>query len=380
MKWPTLYKLDNKGKIRQWSIKVDYNDDWYYEQTHGTQGGKMQTTSTTIEYGKNEGKANETSPEEQCILEANALWTKQRDRKGYTETIPTEKPFGPMLAKSYDKDGKHIVFPCAVQPKLDGLRCIAKVNGDKVTLWSRQNKQFKVLEHLEKELILLPDGIYDGELYIHGVEFQKIVSGIKRDEPNELTPLIEYHIYDIINDKPYIERQTTLHSIFSNPLLKKFDEQKLAECTPKRFNKLIEVESIICRSKEELPELHAKFVKDGYEGIMLRNTKGLYKISGRSSDLQKYKLFLDEEFEIIGAKENKGKLEGTCVFTCKTKEGGIFDVMPEGSEEQRAEYWERWLDSDIVEGNLLTVKFFEWTTTKPPVPRFPIGKTIRNGY
>jgi DNA ligase-1 len=417
--WPTLYKLDNKGKIRQWSIEAAENMSYFgkpnhgdglasaYRQTHGVKNGKMQTTSTVVSMGKNTGKANATTAWEQCCLEAEALWTKQRDRKGYTEAIPSEKPFGPMLAKSYDKDGKHIVFPCWGQPKLDGLRCIARVENGNVTLLSRQNKQFKVQKHIEEELSNFEDGEYDGELYLHDVSFQDIVGAIKRDEANELTSQIEYHIYDIISDKPFDERLTCLSTRLHQA------RRKYCPDHPEKGTRLLPYDSSGCKvkfvgafkifSEDDLARHHKENVELGYEGIMLRNLDGLYKINGRSADLQKYKKFMDQEFKILYAEENKGKLTGTCTFLCVTEEDAGFCVMPEGSEAQRRQYWQDWNNGIIKPGDEITVEFFSWTTPpkedigKPdPLmkrfsdilgytflvgakPRFPIGKAIRNG-
>ena len=131
----TLYKIDSKGKLREWNIEVHtYPSIPKYVVTHGLKDGKQQDKMQEVPYGKNIGRANETTAQEQCILEARSKWINQRDRKGYSEEIPTEKKFGPMLAKSYAKpgtdltdlkDGKHIVFPCLYQPKLDGIRCVS---------------------------------------------------------------------------------------------------------------------------------------------------------------------------------------------------------------------------------------------------------------
>jgi hypothetical protein len=52
--------------------------------------------------------------------------------------------------------------------------------------------------------------------------------------------------------------------------------------------------------------------------------------------------------------------------------------MPEGSESQRKKYWTDWNNGKIKSGDLLTVEFFSWTTSIPKVPRFPIGKIIRD--
>jgi len=124
--------------------------------------------------------------------------------------------------------------------------------------------------------------------------------------------------------------------------------------------------------------MHQIAVDSNFEGIMLRNLKGGYKINGRSFDLQKYKAFMDAEFKIIGAEEGSGKNEGMCSFICTTDSGGKFNVMCKGNECVRRKYWEDWQAGTINIGDLLTVEFFEWTTSEIPVPRFPVGKALRN--
>jgi DNA ligase 1 len=362
--WPTLYKLDSKGRVRCWSIMAVDAAIPYYRQSHGLLGGKNQTTATEIKGGKNQGKANETTAHEQCVLEAEALWKKQRDRKGYTETVPSEKPMRPMLAKDYRKplDRKHIKFPCFVQPKLNGLRCLAFVQDGNVRLVSRQNTEWTALNHLVDELKSFPNGIYDGELYKHGPDFQKIIGAVKRDDPNELSAQIEYHVYDFVDESSTFSQR--LGTIVNN----------LPD--GRRFVRFVETKTL--NTPDLLDEWHDNYVKAGYEGIMLRNKHGKYKINGRSSDLQKFKKFDDDEFEIIGAVENIGKAEGTCTFQCITKEGHCFNVMPEGQDGVREKYWQDWLSGKIKSGDMLSVKYFGYTTTDKPVPYIPIGICIRN--
>lgn len=121
MNLPTLYKLDNSGKVRQWRTWVDGNE---YFVEHGAVGGALQTTSTEC-FGKNQGRANETTDEEQAELEAKSQWDKQKNRKGYGLDKNPSKKFGPMLAQRYDQHGKKINFPAIIQTKIDGC-----VSGD----------------------------------------------------------------------------------------------------------------------------------------------------------------------------------------------------------------------------------------------------------
>ncbi len=375
--FPMLYKRDSKGKIRQWEIWCDDSSGIpSYIQRHGCVDGALQTTSTEIACGKNIGRSNETTPWEQCIFDAESLWKKKQNRKGYSTTMQTAaddtKSTTPMLAKSYNvpgtdlavlKDGKKITFPCCAQPKLDGIRCLASVQDDgTVVLVSRQQKVFQSLTHIQGavEQLKLPVGtVLDGELYVHGEAFQELASIIKRDKPSERMNEIEYHIYDVISDEGYKHRY--------NQLLGWVDT---SDC-------LKLVEYYVATDTNDVHQLHGAMVESGYEGIMLRNYAGPYKNGGRSSDLQKVKSFQDEEFEIVGAFENKGKQAGQCTLECITKAGTKFGVKPNGSETVRSQYWTDW-QAGKLKGKMLTVRFFSWTTSGNAVPRFPVGIAVRD--
>jgi hypothetical protein len=84
---------------------------------------------------------------------------------------------------------------------------------------------------------------------------------------------------------------------------------------------------------------------------------------------------MDEEFEIVGVKEGEGKFEGLAIFRCKTAQGAEFDATPKGTDAERRAYYEQ--RAELV-GKHLTVRFFEWTSSEPPVPRFPIGIAVRD--
>ena len=128
----------------------------------------------------------------------------------------------------------------------------------------------------------------------------------------------------------------------------------------------------------QLQARYDEFICLGYEGAIVRNIKGVYKIDGRSADLQKVKEFQDQEFPIVDAYENKGKQADQCTFVCKMPDGTTFGVKPKGTAEQRKQYWIDWNNGTINHGDLLTVAFFSMTTSDNPVPRFPIGKGIRD--
>lgn len=78
-----IYKKTNTDKIQEWQIEVDGNK---YRIITGQKGGKKIISEWTICYGKNIGKINETTPEQQTLSEAIALRTKKLNAD-YVEEI-----------------------------------------------------------------------------------------------------------------------------------------------------------------------------------------------------------------------------------------------------------------------------------------------------
>ena len=352
-----LYKMDSKGKIREWSISVDKDSKGsYYEIEHGQQNGKMQKARTYVKSGKNVGKSNETSVVEQCLSEATSEWTKQRDRKGYSEDIPSTKPLKPMLAKSYKDEKDKVIYPCAVQPKLDGGRCLAHITKDGVKLVSRSLKEYQGLDHICQELAPLyskyGNVVLDGELFSKSINFQEIMSLVRKTKNlSDQSSQIELWVYDMVSDKPFEERLKDWTEITEGLTYAK------------------QVPTHIIQSEDEIVVYHKKFTDEGYEGAMIRNLNSPYKINSRSSDLLKYKSFIDSEFKIVGYEFGVGKFENVPTFHLVTKEGYHFKAVPTGTEEQRAFYLS---NAKNYLGNWATVRFFEYTTTEYPVPRFPV--------
>jgi len=278
-----------------------------------------------------------------------------------------------MLANKFDFSSKKkndIIFPCYIQPKLDGLRCMTDLST--TTMKSRVGKEFKRMPHLLNELATIKEPIYlDGELYSDEIPFEEI-SGFVRVEKKsspENEQKIQYHLYDLYNpaipQMDYQQRKELLESIFAK---RKF-----------KYIKLVHTE--ICTTKEQIKPLHNKFVEEGYEGIMLRNILGPYLLKNRSNDLQKYKEFEDSEFEIVGYKEANGEDRGTIIWECVyVKQDGAkenFAVRPRGSREMRREWFEQAQEDfdKFFRGKMLTVRYQE--LGPEGCPRFPVGIDVR---
>ena len=117
-----------------------------------------------------------------------------------------------------------------------------------------------------------------------------------------------------------------------------------------------------------------KYIKEGYEGLILRNKNGLYEENKRSYNLQKLKRFKDEEFKIINyTTPSEGKEVGCVIWECITKEGKKFSVRPEGNYNERKKLYKQ---GKKYIGKMLTVRYQELTNEN--IPRFPVGICIRD--
>ena len=377
MKFPTLFKKTSTGAIQFWDIETgEYDHIAWINTTYGQVGtDSPQKTTDYIENGKNIGKKNETTPIQQADKEAEAKWTK-RKKAGYVESVKAAEAeeldelikggIAPMLAHKFSEHGHKIKYPCYVQPKMDGIRCIAMIDKNgKCTLWSRTRKQITSVPHIIKEIeaMNLAYGVLDGELYNHQYKsnFEHIVHLVRQEEPDPQHTDVEYHIYDMITEDTFEHRIGWIKSIWSMLMLN----------GPTHL-KLVQTEEV--KTEEEAIEWYNAFKEMGYEGAMLRNSAGLY-VNKRSYDLLKVKEFQDDEFKIIGIEEGRGKLSGHVgSFLCETSTGKPFSAKAKGSTEMLKTYFQ---DHSTWQGKKLTVQY-QGLTGKEGVPRFPVGKAIRD--
>jgi len=365
----TLYGLAKSGSIYEWRIYVVHNanDTGTIHISRGLIDGKKHTTQETIKTGKNLGKANATTAIGQAIFNAESKRNKKLD-SGYDYTIEGSRDkfnnlLKPMLAQSYDKHKKKLLYPCYAQPKLDGIRCLARRQGDVVTLYSRQGKVLDLVPHINEALLeVLDDGqCADGELYTHGWDFQKIISAIKKTNDN--TPDIQYHIYDLPDmsdrSKPFVKRYSS------------FERQAITNA----HHCLVAVDTPMIHDEQGLLAYEDKCCEEGYEGIMARNMDSKYLFGYRSKDLLKVKRFLDAEYPIVDFTHGTSIELECCIFICETPEGERFNVRPVGTHEERKVMYK---NGASYVGKLLTVKYQELSNDN--VPRFPVGLHVREEW
>lgn len=368
---PTLYKTTSTGATQMWTIAVDGPT---IITTYGQVGGKLQTTQDTLAEGKNLGRKNETTPAQQAFTEAQSQWEKKLKNKGYVQTIEAAAAgesdasvtggILPMLAHTFDKQGHKITYPAYVQPKLDGHRCIAIRQDGVWTLWSRTRKPITGVPHIIAALAetTLPDGtILDGELYNHDYreKFEELTSFIKRPEPKAGHEVVQYHVYDVVNDKAYIDRLDDVMDMW-------------CRLTSEGHDVIIAVRTEEVADEDEAMEWFDIFLGQGYEGLMLRNAKSKY-VNKRSYDLIKVKLQQDSEFTITGVESGRGRMADKAIFVCALPDGRTFKAKMKGSLDSLRQYVD---DPSLAIGKQLTVQY--QNLTADGIPRFPVGLRLRD--
>lgn len=397
----TLYGLDKKGDMKVWTITTSEAGE--ITITHGKLGGKMQVKNEIL----TEGKQGRTLGE-QAELEAKARIKKQEDKNYRENQLDLQNlDILAMLAADYRKRGKSIIYPCYGSVKYDGVRALAKKRNGVVTLESRTSQPYDVPHIIEALTIHMRDGeIWDGEIYKHGEALQDIVSAVKRtDTQKEINKLdkridkilreadflaedmsdekaqelqdeldelrcelanakliaelrlkLEFHIFDVVTDQKFIDRAKLLEELCGIPVL--------SPC--------IQITQYLwIADAADMKVKHDEAVDSGYEGLMLRNFCGMYESGKRSADLQKYKEFVDSEFEILDVIPDKD--EGSR-FIVRNNLNGLTFTVTLGSMAQRAEYL---MNKHLYIGKLITVKY-QSRFKKTKLPQFPTGVVIRD--
>lgn len=347
--------------MRQWTVWTEGN---LIKTEHGVVGGAM-LFSEKEAVSKNTGKKNATTAEAQAEAEAQSLWQHKLDRKYSLTPEEAQEPLElPMLAQPFKEKRHGQISIWHAQPKLDGVRCIIKWEGDKLVLRSRSGKLYDVPHIAEEAAKVLPkDTILDGELYLHGYDLQDVNKMVRGEYmPGD----VEYWIYDMPvfagqEDQTWAERYKNLTTWFST--IDASDGVPHIVLTPTYEIKI-----------EDAEDFRDQAQANGYEGGILRDPAGVYIWGYRSNALVKVKSWQTAEFEVLGYKEGKGKMKGKVIFVCKNDlNDKTFDCVPRKPMAIREQYFK---DGDKYIGRMYTVEF-GMVRTQDDLPLYPRGIDFR---
>lgn len=278
--------------------------------------------------------------------------------------IPT---FDVALAQKFEK--KRMSDWVYIEPKLDGIRCLAIIEDDKAKLFTRQGKLITNFDNtVGKELLSLGDGCYDGE--IMSTDFTELMRQVYRKENKNISD-VYFAIFDYLTLEEWKEKKgkNTLKdrkNILNRKISKSHAKENL------KYIKQVRYEPELLPSDNVLKESHDRWVSQGYEGIMIKDTDSLYSF-GRDWSVMKYKAFFDADVPIIGLKEGTGKHQGKLGSFLVDYKGVEVNVGSGLNDELRELIWK---DKESHIGRTIEVRYQE--ETPDGSLRFPTFVCFRN--
>lgn len=310
-KLPQLFARGNAGQVLEWEIEVDGNK---YRTITGAQGAQHVTSDwTVLTEGKNLGRANATTTDEQALSGATSRWEKKQKSGGYwlnIKDIDKSKFVEPMLANHYkDRIGK-VKFPVMVDRKYNGMRQVTTRQGQ----FSRKGEAIISAPHIWFRVKHLfdqhPDLVLDGELYNHDLRFQlnelihlvrkTKLKSITADDFQKSADIVDYYVYDaygftiggveITQETKCSERRLALTKLLKG----------IADVVPVEFR--------WAKDHDEIMAIFQSDLEEGYEGSIVR-IDTIYQ-NKRTNDLLKVKPEDDDEGKATKVIEGDGNWSG----------------------------------------------------------------------
>lgn len=395
-----LVSKDNKGKVRVVQIDYEWDDSrrgYVIKRNTSQYGGKITIQPEIWIFS---GKAKRTVVEQVKLEYASHL--KKYQDKGYKLLPPNiklddskavftfvEEQMGEgvtdsngfkkhMLAKQADKVATSVFDKIEywwASRKIDGVRCSFYWKDGEVKSASRGGGDYDpATSHLREHPTMIalfekyPDLVLDGELYEHGRSLQQISGAARQEKKGEESNWLQYYIYDVMDStKSFEDRLDVLHDI-SNEFNLGFQPEKYFEDDELKVQ-MVPQERVI--GWANIQKLHDKYVKEGFEGVVIRDPSKPYNFGGRTNAMIKVKMYKDSEFEIVGYED--GLRPEDMVFVCQTDLGIKFEAKPMGPRELKYEYLDR---MDEIIGKMATVKYFYLSDERCPLQ--PVLKAIRD--
>lgn len=264
----------------------------------------------------------------------------------------------PMLAATLETlDG--VRYPVLASPKLDGIRCLMQA-GKALSRTGKAIPNAAARKYLES----LPLDGCDGELMVHGVDFQDVTSAFM-SRATALPAGWYFGVFDCLPvsaGEPYSERFARLTA-------------RLAALPDGARRHVVLVPHLTINNRAELEAFEARTVASGFEGVMLRNPRAPYKFgrsTAREASLVKWKRFADAEAVVIGSQQlvtatgPAAGLGALCVRDIAT--GCEFEIGTGFTSAQRTQFWTERNGSLI--GRVVKYRHFAVSGVKDK-PRFP---------
>ncbi|NBO99905.1 MAG: hypothetical protein EBU90_07220 [Proteobacteria bacterium] len=224
--------------------------------------------------------------------------------------------------KTHYENGSGIIidddvsYPIRIEPKLDGLRCVAVKHNGEVTMFTRNGT---VLETLPRIKLLLESApwdnfVLDGE--IMGADWNESASVVMSHKKNKDDSNMIFHVFDAMCFEDWRDQENFLPLKDRVELVQELVSQVSS-------SSIVQVQGRTVNDQEELLAMYLRDTDDGYEGVMIKDLDAHY-VFKRTSNIRKMKPVATYEGVIVGHYEGRrgSKREGLW--------GGFDVVLPNG--------------------------------------------------
>ena len=304
--------------------------------------------------------------------------------KTVNKVVPGTVPvFTCALAHDSLKHEKKMKGKKQIEIKLDGVRVITIIRGNKVEMFSRNGKQFHnfghIIEELEAVVAEYPVPyplVLDGE--VMSANFQDLMKQVHRKDGKQSTDAV-LHVFDTIPLGCFQNGVWDKPQSFRSEITKHWVEEHKSVL---QHVSALDWETVDLDSEQgqtRFIELNKQAVDGGYEGVMIKDVDAPYECK-RTHAWLKAKPFIEVTLEVKEVEEGTGRNEGRLgAFVCEGIDDGKDIRVNVGSgftDVHRDDYWTH--RSDII-GNLVEVRADAVTQNQDGTYslRFPRFKTFR---
>ena len=295
-------------------------------------------------------------------------------------TVPV---FTCALAHDSAKHEKKMVGQKQIEIKLDGVRVITVIQGNKVEMFSRNGKQFHnfghIIAEIEQVIAKKPvpyDLVLDGE--VMSANFQDLMKQVHRKENVEANDAV-LHLFDIVPLENFQQGVWNKPQHVRSQYVSVWVEQNKDVLEHVQALDWEDVDLDTPEGQTRFTELNKAAVDGGYEGVMIKDPDAPYECK-RTHAWLKAKPFIEVTLEVKEIEEGTGRNEGRLgAFVCEGVDDDRQITVNVGSGFTDANRDDFWNSRNSIIGNLVEVRADAITQNQDGTYslRFPRFKTFR---
>jgi len=304
--------------------------------------------------------------------------------KTVNKVVPGTVPvFTCALAHDSLKHEKKMKGKKQIEIKLDGVRVITIIRGNKVEMFSRNGKQFHNFGHIIEELEAVVKDypvpyplVLDGE--VMSANFQDLMKQVHRKDGKQSTDAV-LHLFDTIPLGCFQNGSWDKPQSFRSAITKHWVEEHKSALQHVQALDWEDVDLDTQEGQERFVALNKQAVDGGYEGVMIKDVDAPYECK-RTHAWLKAKPFIEVTLEVKDVEEGTGRNEGRLgALVCEGVDDGRMVKVNCGSGFSDADRDTFWNSRDALIKQLVEVRADAITQNQDGTYslRFPRFKTFR---